>query len=331
MKIYTYNAIAAMLLLASVNLYSEPHTVGTPGLKQDAATIHGYYDFYNTGYKVSKQARAYYKAMQMKHLSGAKELSERPLKRLANTPKDIFHGLHLTIQAVDALHDDNIVSAEQTLAKANSLFEKTFKAHPEFKMVPVDVDIVIEDHNITNKNIHAITENAIRMLKEHNAQKAIALLGDLKNQINITTLYLPLAFYETGMKDAYAALKKGDKEEAMDALETSFDSMIVQESVIPIDLLKSHHAVFTASKINKNNRREITRLLDIAQDHLEQAQLLGYTSKYSAEYKNLSAQIVSLKEAMKEEKGVDPIYDTLKRDYNTLLDSIVGEIPLIGS
>ncbi|CAA6825218.1 MAG: Unknown protein [uncultured Sulfurovum sp.] len=322
--------ITSLLLLANVTLYATENIESNFKSTTDTP-IHNYYDFSSATHKISNEILDYYQSIGLKDYKSCQNTVKNQYQKLEKTPKEIFDGLNLTIDAIKALDNNNSTLAQKNLGEASAIFEKVFKANPELKMIPIDIDIKIEDHQVSNENVKAITENAIRMLKEHDTQEAIALLTNLKNQINITTLYLPMAFYEMGTKVATEALKKENKIEAMDALSLGFNSMIIEESIIPIALLESQSALLSASIIEKDDKEEALKWLDIAKSNLEQARLLGYTSKYNDDYQLLSNQIHSIAKEIKGKNEVEKLYDTLKNDYNKFLDKIIGDIPLIGA
>lgn len=330
MKTTTLSLITSLLLFANVSLHAEEN-VESKFTQSTDAPIHNFYDYSSPVHPISKEAKAYYEAMGLTKNKNCASAVKHQYDKLAQTPQEFFEGLSLTMEAMTALDHNQTSDAQTKLTKASDAFDKAFKAHPELKMVPVDVDIEIEDHEVTNENVKAITQNAIRMLKEHDVQEAIALLSELKNQINVTTLYLPMAFYETGTKVAAEALKKGKQEEAMRALVAGFNSMMVQESMIPIALLDSQAAIIAASVVDKEDKEAAHELLESAKANLEQARLLGYTTKYSDDYKALSDQIHAIQKEIKGKNEVEKLYDSVKKDYNMLLDKIVGAIPLIGS
>lgn len=330
MKTNKLSLITSLVLLANVTLYAEQNVESNFTSTTDTP-IQNYYDFSTPVHKVSNQAQDYYRAMGLKEHKAWQQAVNKQYQKLAETPKEIFDGLSLTIDAMKALDNNQSEQAEKSLDIASQTFEKIFKAHPELKMIPIDMDIDIEEHEVNNENVKAITQNAIRMLKENNPQEALSLLVKLKNQINITTLYLPMDFYELGTKAASQALKKGDITKAITALNIGFNSIMVQKSMLPIALLESQSALIAASLVDKENKEEAHKLLNFAKSNLEQARLLGYTTKYSEAYKALNEQIHSLQKEIKGKNEVEKLYDSLKKDYNKLLDKVIGEIPLIGA
>lgn len=316
--------VTSVLLLANINLFAEQNVEANFTSTTDTP-IHNYYDFSTPVHKISNAQRDYYRSIGLKdHESSQKAINDQ-YQKLSKTPKEIFDGFSLTIDAMTALDNNKTSQAQKSLTEASQTFEKVFKAHPEMKMVPIDMDVEVEEHEITNENVKTITQNAIRMLKENDPQEAMVLLKALKNQITITTLYLPMEFYELGTKAASEALKKGDEAKAISALSTGFESLIAKKSVIPISLLDSQVALLAASVVDKSNKEEINKLLDVAKNHLEQARLLGYTTKYDADYQVLTNQIHALQKEIKGKNEVEKLYDTLKKDYHKLVNKIVGK------
>lgn len=248
---------------------------------------------------------------------------------LEKTPQDIIKGFEATQNALIALDQNDTEGAQSQLKTATDFFNIAFTYNPDFKNMPVAMDVDIQHTNDTADNIQAIVENATRMLKESDIQGAIALLNGLKDQVDITIEYLPMELYPTSTKTAYDKLQTGDQAGAEAALIAGFDSIIVETITIPIGILESQAAIIAASELEKTQTAEAAKLLDDAKTALQKARLLGYTSKYSETYQSLVNQIDAIQKALKGKNEAEKLYEKIRIDYNKLLDTVIGKIPLL--
>jgi cellobiose-specific phosphotransferase system component IIA len=245
------------------------------------------------------------------------------------TPKEIIEAFQATKSALMALDQNDTKSAESQLKSATEAFDRVFKQNPDLKNIPVGIDIEIVHTNDTVENIKAVIENSIRMLKQYDTQEAIALISELKDEIDVTAIYIPAELYPISTKTAYEKLKNGEIEDAKEALNNGFNSIIIEAGVIPIGLLESQEAVIKASELEKNNKEDITKYLEVATIFLEKVRLLGYTTKYSDAYKNLIDQIEMIQKEVKGKNEVEKMYDQIKMDFNIFIDKVIGDIPLL--
>ena len=246
-------------------------------------------------------------------------------------PKEVLEGLKATLEADRALRLKQDKRAEQELERAQAQFQAAFKAKPELKWIPVDVDIVVNSTEASNKSIAMLLKEADAAISEHRTQEARELLLPLKDEIDVTTLYLPVEAYADAVQKSLKALQAKNHFAASQALATAFGLMVSERIVIPIALLSAEALIAEAAALGKPRKKEATELLDEALDDLQRAELLGYTGKHSQDYNDLSRQIREVRKVVDGGGSGDKLYHALKKDFGKLLDAIEGEIPFVGS
>ena len=240
-------------------------------------------------------------------------------KKLKLASKDIQNGLNDTLKAIDALQKNKIKDAKKYLMEASKLFDKALKADPTLRLVPIENDIVAYRYNGDPKSIEMATDLAKKALSNNQVQFARDVLMPLKDEIDISTHYLPMDLYPQSTKIAAKLLDKGKAKEALQELILGLSTIVGDEIVMPIPLLAAQDLVITASKIDKKKKKEALALLDQAKVELKKALLLGYTTKHSDEYKNLTKLINGVEKEIKGKNRVEKLYENLKNKFKKLI------------
>ena len=240
-------------------------------------------------------------------------------KKLKLASKDIQNGLNDTLKAIDALHKKKVNDAKKLLLDASKSFDKALKADPTLRLVPIENDVIAYRYNGGPKSIEVATSLAKKALSNHQVQFARDTLMPLKDEIDISTHYLPMDLYPQSTKIAAKLLNKGKTKEALQELILGLSTIVGDEVVVPIPLLAAQDLVVTASKIDKKKKKEALVLLDRAKVELKKALLLGYTSKHSDEYENLTKLINGVEKEIKGKNKVEKLYENLKNKFKKLI------------
>ena len=247
-----------------------------------------------------------------KEIKMQKELSK-------NTPKEMLTAFSDTIKAVQALEQNDDKSASKYLKEATELFDKALKSDSALKLVPVDSQFLVNEVDANSKDVKKALSMVEEALKGHHLEDARVILNTLRDDMIITTQYIPMDTYPLSTKDALKALKKGDKKAALEILMTGFGTTIADTVIIPIPMLTASDAILKASSLDKKNKKEALALLDIAKDELEKAKLLGYTDAYEADYEALTKDIEAIQKEIKGKNAVEKLYDKLKNSFKSLV------------
>lgn len=259
--------------------------------------------------------------------NAVKKYSE-PVKK---APKEVLEGLKATFDADRALSLKQDKRAMQELERAQAQFKAAFKAEPDLKWIPVDIDIEVDSIDLSNESITALLKEADAAISAHRTQEARDLLIPLKDEMTVTTLYLPMEAYAEAVNESLKALRAKKRVAAAQDLKTAFGLMVSERVVIPIALLSAEELTTEAAMLEHDDGKKATKLLDAALDALKRAELLGYAGKHSQAYNDLSRQIREVRNVVHGGGSGAKLYHALKMDFNKLLDDIEGEIPFVGS
>ena len=257
----------------------------------------------------------------------AKVLMQKEMQKHAATSsekasKEIVDGLQSTFTALGALQKNKKDTAEKLLKQATASFDKALKADPALGLVPIDEQIQAFEFTGSSKVIAARIKLTKQLLDAHDTQAAIDVLAPLKDELDIVTVSIPMDIYPVATKRAYEALKKGDTNTAVAELTTALGSLVTMKVVIPTPILAVQDIIVEASKLDKTKKAEAQKLLAAAKEEMKRAELLGYTSKHTALYKNISKDISQIKKEIKGKNEVYKLYDTLKHDLKNIIAKI---------
>jgi hypothetical protein len=233
--------------------------------------------------------------------------------------KEIMSGLKKTFLATRLLENNKVDEAKKSLDESIKLFETALSSEPELGLIPIAQEINVHFFGGSSKELQSYLDVTVALLKEHNIQKARAMLLPLEDEMIIATQRLPIGAYLESTKEAKKLLNANKKDEALSTLLTGLSLMEMDTVVMPIPLIIAEDALVEASLLDKSNKEEAQKLLAIAQDELKKALLLGYTQKHSLEYKDLSTAISEIQKEIKGKNVVEKLYDNVKEKFHSLL------------
>jgi len=135
-------------------------------------------------------------------------------------PKEIIIGMQDTFNALQAMGKGKKDEAQKDLEAAIQSFDAALKADPALDLVPVDERFQAFEFLGSSDVIAAQIKLAEQLLKEHDIQAAIDTIAPLKDELDITTITIPMKLYPQADKKALDALKKGQEQAALDAIAT---------------------------------------------------------------------------------------------------------------
>jgi len=240
-------------------------------------------------------------------------------KKFKLASKDIQRGLNDTLKAIGALQKDKSKEAAKYLSDASASFDRALKADPKLRLVPIENDVMAYRFDGGPKAIKDAVKLAKSMLSKNQVQLAREVLIPLKDEIDISTHYLPMDLYPNSTKIAAKLLERGKKKEALRELVLGLSTIVGDEVVIPIPLLASQDLVVSASKLDKKRKKDALALLDQAKVELQKALLLGYTTKHADEYRSLTKMINGVEKEIKGKNKVEKLYENLKNKFKELI------------
>jgi len=231
----------------------------------------------------------------------------------------------IVIEAVKAVEGTNKVlflllhnRIEEAKKELKALKSKMEELEKKYKVRRVPVDVVItEIRGIEDLNkAKELNKAAKKVVRENDFVTGRFLLNILRNEIEITTSYLPIALYKKSVDLAYKFLEEGKVESAIEQLQVALGTIEVETTIIPRPLAIASILVEDASKLYKNDPKTALALLDEAKKQVKLAKALGYI-KSEEEIKPLLKQIDELKSAVvKKLKSSKDKFRKLLKDIN---------------
>ena len=190
--------------------------------------------------------------------------------------------IHETQNALLAIDRNQREQALEALARATGKLEILLAREPALALAPVDMSVLTRDVIGDQRALEALRERAEEALEEGRLQQARRLISDLASETVLSVSHLPLATYPDAIKTAAAQLDRGETDAAKATLQTALNTLVVEETIIPLPLSRAQAALNEAKRLaEKANRtdaenRRLTSLLGSARQEIRLGQSLGY-------------------------------------------------------
>lgn len=303
------SAVSAALFFSTLSVQAAPMK-SIDGMKSiDDQSIHSFYDYSDVPDTESLQ---YMKESVNTALEPHKE-------RMQQAPKDVMDAFRYTLKAVVAIQNRDLPIAKESLDAATKLFNTALLDEPKLDLVAIADDVDTSALMASPQQIGEILRDVQDKLREHQTQTARAMLIPLVDQVTVTTEYLPMRMYPLAAKQALKQLEAGDSDKALETLQTAFSTIVTQEEVLPLPLIKADAYTQEASKLVKQHKQKALSLLNMAKRELKKAVLLGYAGKNDMDYKFLQKEIQSTQAIVK--KGDKPysIFHKIEKEFKKML------------
>jgi len=252
------------------------------------------------------------------------EKKQQELLKKANSA--VVAGVEKVLKAVELLGENKDSEALKSLEEAVGKFEIAMAAEPSLALAPIDSYVTIYDLIAAPDTIQKQLETVGKLLEDGQVQEARKLLSTLRDEMEISTVYLPLATYPDAIKLAVKYLRANKREQAIETLDTTVKSLVTETTAVPLGLIRAKSLIDQASKLDKNAKKdEILKLVKAAREQLEVARLLGYTKRFSDSYIDLKKQIVALEKEIKGKNAVEKLYEKLADSFAELLKKETGK------
>ena len=239
---------------------------------------------------------------------------------LKEVDKGIVDGFKKVIEATKLIKEDKTKEAIKALQDATGKFDVALAANPKLALIPVASFVSINELITTPEAVKAQTKLAKEFLEDSKVQAARALLLPLQDELVTRTTSLPMTTYPDAIKLATKMLVEGKKEAASATLATALSTFVDETSIVPLSLVRVESMVLAASELNKETGKDKALvLLSAADQQLQVAAELGYTTKNSSLYEGLSQQIKALKKEITGGNVVEKMYSKLKGSIKSLI------------
>ncbi len=220
--------------------------------------------------------------------------------------------LLLTHQVLADIDKQDSDQAVKDLEKAIGKLEVVLADKNAPAMLPIDSSVAAVEYIGDRKAVYKSLALVKTYLKDGDIQVARQLLDKLRSEINVVTVSLPLISYPQALKLTARYLHEEKVNEARDILEMALNTLVRDEVIIPIPLLKAEALVEEARKAAKKDRAQALKHLDTAREQLKLAEALGYASTSDTTYKMLEDSINSVEKEIKGKNRAEKLFATLK-------------------
>ena len=249
-----------------------------------------------------------------------KNEAQKQNKVFDKTAKEISSAMSNTFKALTALKYGKDKEAINLLKQSDKIFDKVLKKNPKLKLIPIENRVEVFEFDGKVKDIKLALKSAMTLIKHHKTQDARDILIPLKDEMDITTMYVPMDLYPSFIKTAIKQLEQKDEQGAISTIVDGFNTLVGEKVVIPTSLLMAQDLIQDASKLDKSKKDEATKLLNLANSELKKAILLGYVDENSKVYKNIHNSIENIKKEIKGQNKVEKLYNNLKNDFKSFID-----------
>ena len=246
-------------------------------------------------------------------------------KKKAELVNEAIDALMLTRKALVELDKGKTRAALDSLAEAVGKLDLLLARAPDLTLVPVDVDSMVYDVYADLKSIKKAKEEALKLLKKGEVQQARAILIPLVSEIRIRVRNLPLATYPDAIKAVVPLIDAGKLDSAKVALHEALSTIVVQDIVIPLPILRAQLMLAQAKALTQSDttadRDQLEKLLQNARYQLQLAEALGY-GDIEKDYKDLYQQLAEIEKKLKGKGSTKGLFDRVADSVSNFLERV---------
>ncbi len=237
--------------------------------------------------------------------------------------KSAVSALLATQKAVTMLDKKDARKAMESLEKAIGKIEVVLALSPELSLAPININSEIVDIHTDVKGVKKTTEEAIKLLKKGRVQEARHLISGLASEAVIHVSSIPLATYPQAIKKVIPLIQKGKLKEAKAALLVAMSTIIVEDQIVPLPLVRAEDYLLRAEKLaekskrNSKDEKQMNALLKSARTELEFAEVLGYGK--ADDFKGLYEQLSEISKKTRNGSHGTGFFDKIKESLAGLM------------
>lgn len=238
---------------------------------------------------------------------------------------DAVEALGETHEALKALDEGDAEAALESLAVANGKLDLVVARNASMALAPVDVRVITHDLFATVEDIERVRKKALRTMKDGRLQETRALIENLRSDVVIEVVNVPLATYPAAIRAITPLIDDGKIEEAKAGLQRALNTLVVTETVYPLPAMRAQSMLARAEELAETEERseeeaeELTRLLDGARYQLEFADALGYGEE--DDYRTFYHQLDQIEEKTSDGKSGEGFFDKIREALRVFGDS----------
>ncbi len=208
--------------------------------------------------------------------------------------------------------------ARKSIETALGKLEVILALEPKATNIPVYVSAEINSLVTDIENLRSIKEEVTKAVEIGDMQMARKLLENLKSEISLETVNVPLGSHGNALREAVRLINKGDLVTAHELLRVAMNTLVVVKRTIPVPLLNSELLVDESAKVLESDPDSAIGMLNEARIQIEISELLGYGYVATTEYSRLYADIMELEKKIVENKDSNDLYEKLAQTIGAL-------------
>jgi tetratricopeptide (TPR) repeat protein len=240
--------------------------------------------------------------------------------------KEAVEAVALTKDVLVAIDKKDKDSAIKTLQNAIGKLEVVMSNPKAPALIPLDSYVSIHQFVGGAKDANIAVIESVALLSANKIQEARMIVSKLQDEIDFTTINLPLASYPAALKLAAKYLQEDKLDEAKSVLIKALSTFTEITTVTPIGLIEAHDLVLAASKIATKDKNQALMYLDMAKASLKKAEALGYTSVSDTTYKMLNQAIANIEKKLKGKNKAEKLFDDLIAKLKEFKDKAINSI-----
>ena len=226
--------------------------------------------------------------------------------------KEAVESVKLVGDVLVALDKNKKDEAIKTLEKAIGKIEVVLSNPKAPALIPLDSKVIVQQFVGTAYDAENAVITAKAFLDNKRVQDARRVVSALVDEIDVSTINLPLATYPVALKEAAKYLHDNKVDEAKRVLAATLNTFVNVTTVTPIGILEAESLIDAASKIAKTNKKLALSHLAQAKAALKRAEALGYTSRSDTTYKMLNESISKVEDEINGANKPAKLFEELK-------------------
>jgi tellurite resistance protein len=225
--------------------------------------------------------------------------------------KEAVESVHLVGQVLLQLNANKKDEAVKTLEKAIGKIEVVLSNPKAPALLPVDSRVIVQNFVGSAEDVETAVITSKALLSSHKVQEARKIVSTLVDEIDFSTVNLPLASYPVALKEAAKYLHDNKVDQAKAVLTDALNTFVNITTVTPIGILEAQALVKAASKIAKTDKKLALSHLAQAKASLKKSEALGYTSSSDTTYKMLNEAISKVEKEVKGKNKAEKLFEEL--------------------
>jgi len=239
-------------------------------------------------------------------------------KKVANAKKDDVKIIKEAVESIKLVGDVLVQlnqnkkdEAIKTLEKAIGKIEVVLSNPKAPALLPIDSRVIVKEFAGSAYDVETAVITAEALLNKKRVQDARAIITNLVDEIDFSTINLPLATYPVALKEAAKYLHDNKVEQAKAVLAQTLSTFVNVTTVTPIGILEAQSLIAAASKIAKKDKKLALSHLAQAKEALKKSEALGYTSRSDTTYKMLNDAISKIEKEVKGKNKAEKLFEDL--------------------